>query len=386
MRPLTIRIINRFDRAGGAEMVVFDQLREFLDRGHDAALLVGAKSSDHPAVVSMPGPGEGEAAAHVWEEALRGADIVHLHNAHGGYFDPAWLVERCTASVVLTLHDQFHFTGGCVHERGCPGWRTGCASCPQLIPDTAEAWREKRALWRRLKPCVVSPASWIHERAQQSILAAPGARFFNIANGLDIGLFVPRPSSPRCRAALGVGEGELLLLVSAARLRQNPSKDWPTLFAALGLAEPRLDRPATLVVLGEDGEEMRIGCIRIVFLGFLDDRERTAELYAEADIFLHVSLVETFSLAILEAMAAGCAIIATDAGGISEQLGAGEVGAITPVGKAEPLAEVLLTLASNASRRAALGRAARARVESRWSLEHHVDAHLALYRLLGGRL
>lgn len=378
---MRIRLINRYDVAGGAEVVAMDQLRAYRALGHDAQLLAGTKLSDEPAVLGMGDAGRGD-----WAEALAGADIVHVHNLHGRYFDASLLPALVIASgVALTLHDQYAFTGGCVHTRGCERWSSGCGECPQVEAgaqdDSAAQWREKHAAWRRGRIHVIAPAAWIDARARRSILAGRRTSFQQIPNGIDTRIFFPVDRAA-ARRTIGVDTEGVLIVTSAVRLRTNPSKDWPLLVEALRRAAPTLPMKVTLLVLGDSGEDIMIGGIRIRFRDFVVDRARLAAHYAAADIYVHAARVETFSLTLLEAMACGCAAIATDVGGVREQFGSDcpvPWGVVVPRSEPAALAEAITEMTLDARRRASIGGLAMREVAQRWSLERHIAAHLSLY-------
>jgi glycosyltransferase involved in cell wall biosynthesis len=82
-------------------------------------------------------------------------------------------------------------------------------------------------------------------------------------------------------------------------------------------------------------------------------------------------------LIILEAMAAGCAVIATDTGGCAEALG--DAGVIVESGSAEELAGAIADLRADGPRRAELGRRARERVRDRYTSARMVEETLAVY-------
>jgi glycosyltransferase involved in cell wall biosynthesis len=386
-------LVNRTDVCGGAEIVATDQLHSYLSLGHDVKLLVGRKQDRNPHVMQVgdgrPGPAAGR--RNLWEVALDDADIVHFHNLHGNYFEQDMIPALSRSKVVcMTLHDQYAFTGGCVHSYDCTAWRTGCGNCPQLdgsaggdTDRTAEEWARKRQLWARAEIDVIAPARWIYDRACLSILNSTGTQVWHIPNGVDTRLFA-RDGEPFPRAQLGLSPGELLLLAVGQKIRSNRSKDWSLLMEALRLAGERIETPATLIVMGDEGEETRFGKIRVCFAGMICDRTLVANYYAGADIFIHSSRAETFSLSVLEAMATGCAVVATDVGGINEQLrphprGNRDCGLVVPPGDARALASAIEVLARNSELRAALSAMAVDRVARWWTLERHVDAHLKLY-------
>jgi glycosyltransferase involved in cell wall biosynthesis len=111
----------------------------------------------------------------------------------------------------------------------------------------------------------------------------------------------------------------------------------------------------------------------------LGHRDDVADLLAAADLFAMPSLFEGLPLAVLEAMFAGTPVVASAVGGIPEAVRDGLEGRLVPAGAVGPLSEVLAELLSDADRRAALGKAARQRAESEFTISHMADAYERLY-------
>ena len=84
-------------------------------------------------------------------------------------------------------------------------------------------------------------------------------------------------------------------------------------------------------------------------------------------------------MSVLEAMAAGLPVVASDVGGISELVVDGETGLLVPPGDAPALTRALAWLLEDRARRRRLGDAARARVVRDFSLDAFRQAHLDLY-------
>ena len=96
---------------------------------------------------------------------------------------------------------------------------------------------------------------------------------------------------------------------------------------------------------------------RMAFTGFVP---RTAPILRALDVVVHASTQpEPFGLAIAEAMACGCAVVVSDAGGAAEIVDAGTNALTHPPGDAAALAQALTALCADPSRRARLGEAAR---------------------------
>jgi glycosyltransferase involved in cell wall biosynthesis len=107
--------------------------------------------------------------------------------------------------------------------------------------------------------------------------------------------------------------------------------------------------------------------------------ENVAARLGELDVFLFTSHREGLSVAILEAMASGLPVVATDVGGTREQVVEGENGFVRAAGDVEGLAEACARLAASAALRERMGRASRARAEALFSAEGMVAGYAACY-------
>jgi glycosyltransferase involved in cell wall biosynthesis len=163
-----------------------------------------------------------------------------------------------------------------------------------------------------------------------------------------------------------------------------PVKDHPTLIrslvrvpdAVLLLAGKELD-PAYAGALRTLAAEAGVAR-RVVFLGEVRD---VPALLSEIDAFVLStrSTGEGCPVALLEAMSAGRACVATEISGVRDVLEGSEAGVRVPPGDSEALGRALSELAADPERRAALGARARRRVLERYSIEREVAAHEALY-------
>jgi len=94
------------------------------------------------------------------------------------------------------------------------------------------------------------------------------------------------------------------------------------------------------------------------------------------DLFLMISEPAGCPNASLEAMAAGLPVIATDAGGASEQIRDGVNGRLVPARDSRRFADALVSLGNDPERRVAFGLAGRERVEKQFSLDRMVSDYL----------
>src|SRR5437868_2451712 len=103
--------VNTFDRGGGAEDFSFDFVHE---SGFDCTLMVKSKFS--------------KLKRH---RAYKEADIIHLHNIHGGFFDiSAFAKIAREKKIVWTLHDMWFLTGGEAYTFGNENFKKGIGHTP----------------------------------------------------------------------------------------------------------------------------------------------------------------------------------------------------------------------------------------------------------------
>jgi glycosyltransferase involved in cell wall biosynthesis len=118
---------------------------------------------------------------------------------------------------------------------------------------------------------------------------------------------------------------------------------------------------------------------RVRFLGW---RRDLPAVYGATDVFLLTSKNEGTPVALIESLAAGCAAVATDVGGVRDVVDTDGVGALAPSGDAGHLAAHVLTLLRNAPLRKALGDAGRRAAVARYGVDRLLDEMHALYRVL----
>lgn len=111
-------------------------------------------------------------------------------------------------------------------------------------------------------------------------------------------------------------------------------------------------------------------------------RSEIARCYRESDVFILPSLNEGFGQVLLEAMASGLAVVATDRTGANDCIANGKEGWIVPARNADALADAIRWCYQHPEERQAMGRAARARIESEFTLEHYNARVIGLYRNL----
>ena len=205
-----------------------------------------------------------------------------------------------------------------------------------------------------------------------------------IYNGIDVDAFDPsRTDREEVRRGIGVDQ-DAFLIASVGRL--EPVKGHFHLIDALPDVIRR--HPHTILALVGDGELLRDLKDRARSLGLADrvrfpgHRKDVAGILAAADLFVLPSLNEGFGLALLEAMAAGLATVASRVGGVPEVVSEGETGILVPPAEPHALADAVLRLMGDPEGRTRMGTAGRERARQCFSIERTVRQTDRLYREL----
>ena len=211
---------------------------------------------------------------------------------------------------------------------------------------------------------------------------APAERTSVVPLGLDLRrLTCLDERAPSLRGRLGIPEGALVVGYVG---RFVAIKDLPTLVRAF--ARVAAARPEAVLLLVGDGSlrpeiESLIASLglqqRVCLAGWIED---VVPLYATIDICALSSLNEGTPVALIEAMAAGKAVVATGVGGVADVVDHERTGLLVRPRNPEALADAILRLAGDAAERSRMGTAGRATVVGRFSAERLVDDIDQLYK------
>jgi glycosyltransferase involved in cell wall biosynthesis len=362
--------------AGGAGLHAY-QLARDLDRTRfDARLVFGAgypldarvsrEQLPHDVVSWRRSPNPLAAAAGAAELAAvlrrHRPQIVHAHCSLAGVV--ARLLARC-ARVPIVLFTVHAFASR-DHQ---PAWRRRLLLAAERAMDR---WTDHYCVTTQTYGQQVV-ARGIAERRKISVI--------------PLGIDVPAPPSPGSRASarerLGLAPGELAI---GAAGRFEPQKGM--LYVIRALPRVRAASPSARLLLFGDGplraqlerEARMLGCASAVrFLGWRDD---LASLLPGLDAFCVPSLWESFSYAVLEALAARVPVVASRADALPEVLGHGRRGVLVPPADPEALAQALIALLGDDARRRELAGRGRRHVERELDVETMVQRHAQLYAAL----
>lgn len=215
-----------------------------------------------------------------------------------------------------------------------------------------------------------------------------GRKIRRIYNGIDIASpWVPReagplPEAPALNPPLPSDAAAILYVANLF-----PYKGHLDLVDAAAAVAARFPRTRFLLAGREEGAgaqvRSRIEALRLGdHVRLLGPRDDVPALMAAADLVVHPSHEEGFSNTILEAMAAGKAVVATAVGGVPEAVEDGVTGLLVPPRSPDRLAEALLSLLENPPRARAMGEAGRRRVRADFPLAKMVGEIEDLYETI----
>lgn len=406
--------IGTYDRQGGAARAAFRQHQALRRAGVDHWMLVGKKSSDDPFIVEAPPMRHSHIRSRKAElirqfgidrnrtslsdtwfsfplrdtglaalDLVRSADIINVHWC-SALLSLTGLDELFSLGkpVVLTLHDQWAYTGGCHYAASCEGFRKDCASCPQLAVDPfnvpATVLRLRQELARSRRGTVVSPSRWMCRTASESSVLS-GWRHEHIPMPLDLDAFKPQPREAAL-ASLGLKPGPWRILFVADRVAER-RKGFHDLVEAAARVTSVAGRPVHFLAMGQHTEISSELASRVEFVGSLSDDEKIAATYSASDCLLLPSHEDNLPNTMTEALACGTPVVGYDIGGLPDLVRAGQSGALVAKGDTHALAQALTNLLASGATES-LRPACRRIAEENCSYPGHARRCIDLYENL----
>jgi len=281
---------------------------------------------------------------------------------------------------LATVEHQFSaFLAGC-HARvhGEHGWNVG---------DLDGNSTRNRLIRKACRPFVkryIAVSGHI-ERYLEGQIGVPRSRTVRVFNGVDTTVFRPTVGGRRALPATNFPTRGSLVIGTVGRM--EAVKDQATLVMGFSELLQRLPREfprPRLVIVGDGPLAGKIGDL-VASIGLADlvwmpgARDDIPAILQGLDIFVLPSLAEGISNTLLEAMASGLPSVATRVGGNPELVDDDETGILVPPRDSGTLADALLRYVVDQDMLQRHGRAARARVESQFSLEAMVDKYVNVY-------
>jgi glycosyltransferase involved in cell wall biosynthesis len=240
------------------------------------------------------------------------ADIIHLHWSNHGFVSIKEL-KKINKPLVWTMHDMWVFTGGCHHSFSCNKYLKSCGSCPALNSENEKDlsyWvlKEKLREMPTNNITFVAISSWMREMADKStLLNGKGGPI--IFSGIDT-LKFRYIDSKAARESLSLPRDKKIILLGAHDLL-NPTKGVGFSLEALS----KLDKDILVITFGNGTLSNESLSQKVINFGFIEDREKMAQLYSASDLFLASSVAEAFGMTVAEAQCCGTPAIAFDSTG-----------------------------------------------------------------------
>jgi glycosyltransferase involved in cell wall biosynthesis len=367
-----LRVINEL-RNGGVQLRLMRVTRALVQRGHDVTVLCIEAEGPNAAALREAGVRVVERRVKRWW-SLREAwalsrwmrrekfDIVHSHNFRQNML--ATMAARMAG--VRGVFAQVHT----MHSYG------------------RKQWIRTDQFLSRWRTAMLAVSEAVAEDVRESLAPYPPPRLEVLTNGVELEEHraVNREEARRALLRETGWDDDAVVFLNAGRLSEQKNQlGLVEAFAQVHSAHPA----ARLFIAGEgdlrgDLEELvsRAGLGGLVHMP--GQRSDMPQVLAASDVFVLPSVYEGFSNAILEALASGLPVIATDVGGAREQVRDGETGLIIPCGDDEALADAMGKLAADQDLRERMGDAARADSE-RFGFDAMIDRTIELYSRAIGR-
>jgi len=377
-RPLVLHVMNRFD-TGGLENGVVNLINHMPAEAFRHAVLAltevtdfkqRVKRADVEFIALQKPPGQG-----FWQfpklyrlfKQLQPA-IVHSRNLAALEVQlPAW-----AAGVPVRIHGE--------HGRDVGD-----------LDGSNKTYQRVRRFYKPFVNHYVALSRDLQSYLVDAIGVAP-ERITQAYNGVDMERFRPAVDGPERIEGCPFDPKAHWIVGTVGRMAEV--KDQTLLARAFIEAlrrEPALRDRVRLVMIGEGPLRARAQALLddagVADLAWLPgERSDVPAVMRGLHLFVLPSLAEGISNTILEAMASGLAVLATEVGGNADLIAAGETGLLVPAAQPEPMAAWMVELASSPERAQAMGRAGRARVEQKFSMAAMMRNYQGVYeRLLAER-
>lgn len=263
-------------------------------------------------------------ATHEFVEKIKvlDPDIIHLHNLHGYYINIMILFDYLRNSnkrIIWTLHDCWSFTGHCSHFEfsGCEKWKTQCSNCPEksmypaslMIDNSRQNYQVKKKVFTGIENLtIVTPSEWLMGKVIDSFLGEYNVKKIN--NGVDLNVFTVIDD----KSSETIYEGKFVILGVASIWTDRKGFEY-----FLKLSELIKD-DEIIILVGVSKKQRILLPSNIIGIEKTNNIEELSKLYNRADIFVNLTLEDTFPTTNLEALACGTPVVTFITGGSSESI------------------------------------------------------------------
>lgn len=295
-----------------------------------------------------------------------GADVLHCNSLKADVYGA--LAGRMAGGVPVVWHVRDHVDPSYLPGPAVRAFRFSARRLPAYVITNSHSTLERLHLGGA-RPATVAH-SGVSEIPNVVVHDGLGARELASANGMPEWPTAAAARAPQRRVAL-VGrlapwKGQHVFLRAAQQVCREEAAAANTEFVLIGSAlfgeheyEARLRR------MVQETPELRG---RVRFAGFQDD---VFAALRQTDVLVHASITpEPFGQVVVEGMALGLPVIATNGGGVREIIRHNETGLLVPMDDAPALADALAGLLADPGRARRLGQAAREHVRAHFTAAH----------------
>lgn len=354
---MRVLIINTSERIGGAAIAANRLMQALKKNGVKARMLVRDKQTDQLTVVSI-GYGWTQPIKFLWERVsifaankfskrnlflvdianagtditknieFERADVIHLHWVNQGYLSIKNLnkILHSGKRVVITMHDQWYFTGICHYSGDCDKYTFHCHHCT-LMNGTAlgdfasQLFDKKQHIYEDSKVTFVGCSQWMANLARTSALTQ-GHKVVSIPNAINTEQFRPLDKTA-ARKELSLPLKGKLLLFGCQRITDE-RKGFRYLVDALQIIKrdnPEIAQNTEIVVVGGKADSISSHLpFSIIPVSYVSDPPKMIALYNAVDLYVTPSLQDNLPNTIMEALACGTPCVGFDVGGIPEMI------------------------------------------------------------------
>lgn len=323
------------------------------------------------------------------ESEIRSTGVVVLAPPRilGRFLGSIWFVLSLVVEMLCARNCSVHFF---LPEAYLIGGLTG------VITRHKDMLMSRRSLnlYQLRHPFIAKVEHWLHRKMKMVLgnsnavindLISEGVAKDKIAltyNGLDIREFANHNKGESSRSAYGINPSDIVIAVVANLIHYKGHID---LIHAMGIVSKSIPDGWKLLIVGRDdgmGDAILNTAVsegifeNLVVVGQV---ENVQPIWAISDLGVLPSHQEGFSNSLIEGMAMGLAMVATDVGGNSEAIVNGESGIIIPAQNPDAMATAISYLIENPDVRIQMGVNAKKRVLERFSLDALVDKYKLIY-------
>lgn len=354
---MRVLIINTSERVGGAAIAANRLMEALKKNGVKARMLVRDKQTDHLTVASV-GSHMMMTLKFVWERAVifiankfsrknlfqvdiantgidvtehaefKKADVIHLHWVNQSFLslNDIEKIVRSGKPVVITLHDQWYFTGICHYSDKCEKYKTLCENCDmlnsKLFGDLArKVFNRKLNIYKNSNITFVGCSRWMADLAEKSKLTE-GNRVVSIPNAINTERF-HQISKKEAREEMNLPLDKKLILFSCQRITDE-RKGFRYLVDALKIIKDSnfgLSDKIEIVVVGGDSDKIRNSVpFKVIPVSYVSDPKKMVVLYNAVDLYVTPSLQDNLPNTIVESLACGTPCVGFNVGGIPEMI------------------------------------------------------------------